>query len=361
MGYFGGGKPNYGLRRMLLGPSGEHRFILERSTRKAIKGERTVLVPGPRREVDTVRKIFRHYVKDRLIPSEIAALLNNQKLFTAEGNEWRAGSIRTILATERYAGILTYNRSSKKLHGPRKKNDPGQWIRTSGAMEPIVPVELFAKAQAILAERRAMVSRNYSQDLLGERLKYLYRQNGFLSGTIISADKDGPSIHAYIRAFGNLSNAYKQIGFDSPHKKRAWQQSKRIRRKLFSELSVIIKQRGWQCDWDEIREIVVIENVLTLGLAVGWYHATELHGKPSWRVRFRRTGLPDLTVISRLDFANQNVLDYFLMPREYLKSKEMRLDEPKQIAFRASRYVTFERLVSALAIELALRCPQKVS
>ena len=330
MGYFGGGKPNYGLRRMLLGPSGEHRFILEKSTRKAIKGERTVLVPGPRKEVNAVRKIFRLYVNDRFIPSQIATYLNRQRIFTAEGNEWKAGSIRTVLATERYAGILTYNRSSKKLHGPRQKNNPTQWIRTPGAMEPIIPAELFANAQSILAERRAMVSRNYSQDSLSERLKYLHQQNGYLTGAIITADKAGPSLRAYIRAFGNLSNAYQQIGFDSPHKKRAWQQSKKIRRKLFSELAGIIKQRGWHCNWDEMREIVVIENVLTLGLAIGWYHATDILRKPSWRVRFRRTGLPDLTIIPRLDFANQDVLDYFLMPREYLKSKEMRLDEPKQ-------------------------------
>ena len=92
---------------------------------------------------------------------------------------------------------------------------------------------------------------------------------------------------------------------------------------------------------------------------VGGNHATDILRKPSWRVRFRRTGLPDLTIIPRLDFSNQDVLDYFLIPREYLKSKEMRLDEPKQIAFRASRFISFERLVSALAIELALRCPQK--
>ena len=40
---------------------------------------------------------------------------------------------------------------------------------------------------------------------------------------------------------------------------------------------------------------------------------------------------------------------------------QVRHNRPKQIAFRASRFVTFERLVSALAIELALRCPPKLS
>lgn len=39
LGYHGGGVPNYGLRRMLVSSTGEHKAIMERFVRKSFKGD----------------------------------------------------------------------------------------------------------------------------------------------------------------------------------------------------------------------------------------------------------------------------------------------------------------------------------
>src|SRR5206468_8531162 len=55
LGYRQGGAPGYGLRRMLVGPSGEHKGLLQRGVQKSLQTDRVVLVPGPEDEVRVVR------------------------------------------------------------------------------------------------------------------------------------------------------------------------------------------------------------------------------------------------------------------------------------------------------------------
>jgi DNA invertase Pin-like site-specific DNA recombinase len=58
LGYRQGGAPGFGLRRMLVGPAGEHKGVLARGEQKSLQTDRVILVPGPEEEVRAVRRIY---------------------------------------------------------------------------------------------------------------------------------------------------------------------------------------------------------------------------------------------------------------------------------------------------------------
>ena len=80
------GTAGYGLRRMIVSPDGRRRLILKDGERKAIKTDRTILVPGPKTEVDCVRTIFGLAADLRKTPKEIAKELIRQRSSRADCN-----------------------------------------------------------------------------------------------------------------------------------------------------------------------------------------------------------------------------------------------------------------------------------
>lgn len=76
LGYRQGGPAGYGLRRMLIDEQGQEKGLLKRGEHKSLQTDRVILVPGPEEEIETVRWIYRAFVDERLVESQIAALLN---------------------------------------------------------------------------------------------------------------------------------------------------------------------------------------------------------------------------------------------------------------------------------------------
>jgi DNA invertase Pin-like site-specific DNA recombinase len=64
------GKAGYGLRRMLVSSDGRRRLLLRDGERKAIQSDRTVLVPGSKKEIECVRTIFALAADLRKTPGE---------------------------------------------------------------------------------------------------------------------------------------------------------------------------------------------------------------------------------------------------------------------------------------------------
>jgi hypothetical protein len=59
-----------------------------------------------------------------------------------------------LLLNENYVGNLVYNRKTNRLRKKVRPNPPEQWIRSEGALEPIVSPHLFSRAQKIIQQRR---------------------------------------------------------------------------------------------------------------------------------------------------------------------------------------------------------------
>jgi DNA invertase Pin-like site-specific DNA recombinase len=91
------GEAGYGLRRMIVSLDGRRRIILKSGERKAIKTDRTLLVLGPKREVDCVRTIFALTADLQKTPREIAKELNTRNIPAWNGRPWHHSSVYRIL------------------------------------------------------------------------------------------------------------------------------------------------------------------------------------------------------------------------------------------------------------------------
>src|SRR5208282_6731339 len=86
---------------------------------------------------------------------------------------------------------------------------PEMWIRRDNAFTPIISVEQFAQAVAIIEGR----DQHLTDDQLIERLCNLLSRIGSLSGIVIDEADDMPSSAMYASRFGGLSRVYALIGY----------------------------------------------------------------------------------------------------------------------------------------------------
>jgi len=77
------------------------------------------------------------------------------------------------------------------------------WIRCDDAFTPIVPVEQFKQALAIIESRYT----HLTDEQLLERLRSLIARIGEVSGIIIDETEDMPSSAVYQRRFGGLARS----------------------------------------------------------------------------------------------------------------------------------------------------------
>ncbi len=203
-GFRQGGPAGYGLRRQLVDRDRNPKEILARGVHKSIQTDRVILVPGPESEVQVVRQIYDRFTQGPSTEREIAAWLNGRGLVTDLGRPWTRGIVHQILTNPKYGGANVYNRRSFKLKRKRVVNPPEMWIRCDDAFTPIVPVEQFKQALAIIESRHT----HLTDEQLLERLRSLLARIGEVSGVIIDEAEDMPSSAVYQRRFGGLARAY---------------------------------------------------------------------------------------------------------------------------------------------------------
>jgi site-specific DNA recombinase len=108
-------------------------------------------------EAPLVPVMFDHYVNRQAGSSALAGWLNEQGYRTKNGRLWSSASVITVLRNRAYLGEIYYR---------------GNWY--PAAHEPLIPQELFDRAQAILAERcedRSRRASNPAEYLLTGRIR----------------------------------------------------------------------------------------------------------------------------------------------------------------------------------------------
>jgi len=84
-GFWTGGSPPYGLRRLLLDEQGKPSHLLAPGQRKAIRKQRVTLVLGEAAKVAAVRRIFREFVDLGYSVAHIADGLNAKRIASPRG------------------------------------------------------------------------------------------------------------------------------------------------------------------------------------------------------------------------------------------------------------------------------------
>ena len=312
LGFRQGGPAGFGLRRQLVDEHRQPKAELARGEHKSLQTDRVVLKAGPAEEVEIVRRIYRMFVLNRRSEREIAILLNAEGIVTDLVRPWTRGTVHQVLTNEKYIGNNVYNRVSFKLKKERVINPPGAWVRAEGAFEPIVEIDFFLAAQRIIEER----SRRYTDAELLERLTSLLAMKGCLSGLVIDEVDDMPSSSTYRSRFGSLVRAYELVGYASGRDFR-YLETNRVLRAMHPDVVERtvgeIERLGSTVERDPTTDLLRINEEFSASLVIVRCARTSA-GDLRWKIRLDTSLRPDITIAARMNPANANVQDYYLLP-----------------------------------------------
>lgn len=340
LGFRQGGSPGFGLRRMLRDVSGQQKGMLDRGEQKSIQTDRVILVPGPEEEVAIIRWMYRMLVEDGIAESKLARLLNERGILTDLGRSWTQGTVHQVLTNEKYVGNNVYNKMSFKLKKKRVVNSPDMWIRGNGAFEPVVPFDLFTKAQNIIRER----GRKYTNDELLDQLRKLLEREGRLSGLLIDEAEGMASSAVYRSRFSSLIRAYKLIAY-TPDRDYKFIETNRQLRLMYptvvSDVIEQIRQAGGAVNSHPITDLLTINDEFTASIVIARCQQRE-SGVLRWLIRIDAGLRPDVTVAIRMDAENQYPLDYYLLPGLDMTFEKLMLAENNAFSLDTYRFSTLD-------------------
>jgi DNA invertase Pin-like site-specific DNA recombinase len=202
LGFRAVGMAGFGLRRMMVSSDGRRKLVLQDRERKAIHTDRTILVPGPRKEVECIRTMFGLAASGKTI-KEIAFELNRREMTGPGGRLWGRARIHRILTNEAYAGWNTYGKTTQKLGQISRAVKREHWIAKPGAFVPIISQGLFDQVQRQL-RKRAKHPPKSDADLI-RRMKKILERHGMLTHRLVG--------QRYYSRFGSLMKAYELVGY----------------------------------------------------------------------------------------------------------------------------------------------------
>lgn len=313
MGYRQGGPAGFGLRRMLIDQAGEPKAKLKRGEQKSLQTDRVILVPGPEDEVEVVRSMYRMFLENNHSEKTIAQLLNDRGVATDSGQLWSRGSVHQVLTNEKYIGNNVWNRVSFKLKKNRVVNSPEMWVRREGAFDSLVDPEAFFTVRGIIQER----GRRFTDVEMVERLRSILTAHGYLSGALIDDAEGLPSSAAYRSRFGSLVRAYQMAGYTPDRNFEYIEINRRLRQVQPNLLGGIVQDletAGASIEHNEQTNLLTINGLYSASMVLSRCRQTPT-GSLRWLVRIGETTLADVVIVVRMDPANDQPSDYYLIPR----------------------------------------------
>jgi hypothetical protein len=355
MGFRQGGPAGFGLRRQLIDEHRAPKSQLRRGEQKSLQTDRVILTPGPPKEVEVVRRLYRMFVVQRRSESEIAAVLNTEGILSDLGRPWTRGTVHQILTNEKYIGNNVYNRVSFKLKAKRVANPSDMWVRSDGVFAPIVEPDFFEAAQRIIEDR----SRRFSDKELLDRLSALLAEKGWLSGLVIDEAEGMPSSSTFRHRFGSLVRAYQLVGY-LPSRDYRYIETNRALRTLHPDIvaKVVadVEDAGGAVRRDPLNDLLTINEEFSVSVVIVRCQTTAA-GSLRWKVRLDSGLRPDITIAARMDSDNLAVRDYYLLPWLSVGSEpSLRLAPENGILLDAYRFDPLDAF-----FDLARRTPLRVA
>jgi DNA invertase Pin-like site-specific DNA recombinase/DNA-binding winged helix-turn-helix (wHTH) protein len=314
IGFHVAGMAGYGLRRMMVSPDGRRRLVLEDGERKAIQANRTILVPGPKRECDCIRLIFSLAVESRMTPREIAGELNVRQMRGYNRQPWNRSSVYHVLTSAKYAGTNVYGKTTQALASCYRPVERRLWTVKSDAFVPIVSRETFNHAQTILTTRAGHPDRSDGYFIQG--MKRVLAKEGRLTKRIL--EQKFRFSHAYYKRFGSVMKAYELSGFRPPPAivKLINTQShvRSLRHDLYCQLKKMFpdRLRFISLPGQQFRQIVEIDGQLRVATYLCRAIDNTCAGKPGWLLRVRSLERDLAALICTIDHSHSTLLEFYL-------------------------------------------------
>jgi DNA invertase Pin-like site-specific DNA recombinase len=313
LGFKQGGRPGYGLRRLLISPDRVPKQSLSDGERKSIATDRVILVPGPPNEVQVVQDIYRMLIADGRTVCAIATELNRRGVRYTDYSKWDYQAVYAILTHPKYMGCQVYGRTSSRLYTASIKLPNYDWILAHEAFEKVVDQTTFSAAQRILTGRTF----NKSDEDLLDSLKLLFAREGRLSLRLVKDSPDVPSPSTYRLRFGSLRQAYQLIGYGLPEQFGPIDLRRRtqaLREKLIASL---VKMFPNEVSTVRIGERWRNRLRMRSGLVVSVLIARSIRAWKEtirWQIDPVRRERKYVTLLARLDNENQAFLDFHVLP-----------------------------------------------
>jgi DNA invertase Pin-like site-specific DNA recombinase len=319
LGFWVGGPPGYGYRRMMVSASGKQKQMLKPGESKSLTTDRVVLVLGPRKEVECVRRMFAMVIHDRLGCTAIADELNRSGI-PFYGGQWSKSGIFDMLTNPKYAGCNTWHRTSQKLRGNVTTVKPDGWILGPGAFAPIVDQDTFDRAQARLPRN---ADRLWSDQEILNKLRRLLAAKGKLSETLILKARGMPSTHTLRRRFGSYEKIYALIGYHPPIsyfcRTEQGERTKRVRGELVDRIRSLFPQRVAVCYLpNRTRPVLRLDNDVIVSLIL-CRPKRRKGGRFHWIVEPAPTECENITLLCTLSLKHDRIQRFYVFPPMHLK------------------------------------------
>ncbi|WP_256080992.1 recombinase family protein [Massilia sp. YIM B04103] len=335
-GFKPGGIAGYAIRRLAVAADGATKRILSDGERKPELTDRVLLIPGPPEEVTVVRQIYHWYIRQHMTDTAIAERLNAAGVPNFTGAMWRPAQVKSILCNEKYAGVMLYNRTSRRLSTKMVRNPAAQWVRHPSGLTPIISPSIFRKAQNERARRLSPID----WDGVPEQLQRLYAGHGRVTASLIDADPHLPSAHAVKYHFGTLATACAVAGLPPGPTFKYAVTRHTVREHLkqtLARVQQLVTMAGSTWRRDGRKERLLIGGAIRLKVMVCRARVDE-DGRVRWKIALNHGAATDFVLAVRLDQGNAGIRDYFLLApaafaQPYLLCRIERRDE-----FAAYRY-----------------------
>jgi hypothetical protein len=229
---------------------------------------------------------------------------------------------------------------SFKLKQKRVDNPREMWIRSNGAFQSIVPLDLFAKVQNIIQER----SKKFTNDELLDQLRRLLQREGRLSGLLIDETEGMASSSVFRNRFSSLTQAYKLIAYTPECDYRFIETNRHLRLmhpQVVADVIERIHQLGGFVRCEPTTDLLTLNDEFTASLVIArcWQRES---GAYRWLIRVDSGLNPDITIAVRMDSGNRSPLDYYLLPRLDLTFHKLLLAEVNPIGLETYRFDTLD-------------------
>ena len=215
LGFRPGGPPGYGLRRMAVSSDGKARRKLSPGQDKPYATDHVTLVPGPKKEVAILRRIYETFLGGRgnVGPYDIARQLNRDCIPASHGGPWTPFAVRQVLTNPKYAGVLVWAKTTQRLRTKNKRQPRSVWVINEHAYQPIIRKLDFARAQAVFKKRSEKLIPEHA---LIQNLQKILSRHGELRQSLISRKTGRFGLSTYQRRFGSMQRIYDLFGLQYP-------------------------------------------------------------------------------------------------------------------------------------------------
>ena len=311
LGFAIGTQAHIGLRRLIIDEHGKPRAIAVHGESKAIHTDRTIIVPGPPKEVAQARRIFRTFADSDIGITALAAQLQSEGLKTLRGELITKHSLAGMLRCEAYAGDNVWGKRKGILGGKYRTFIPrDQWIRKSGCFEAIIKPALFQRVQAKLG-RLTPVRR--TDAVLLDELRAAIAKGAYVTGeTFRSHGLAGRS--TYEKHFGTLTKAYELAGYqhdDASGLYRA-QITRAASKDIMKQFASMLEGEGASIVFNAKGRNIDVNGCWRVNIVVA--RQTSKGDEPAWRV-WKRGFAGHLTLVVRLN-EDRTIKDFFVVPIE---------------------------------------------